>query len=468
MAKLDTFDLFSPLDYRYCGDDDEEIFLKLSPYLSEAAYIRCLLRVEVAIMKALAERGVCDISLAEEVERAVEKISPAEVYEEERRIKHNIRALANCIKKRVSEETGRYIHLFATSCDILDTATSLRFKELAENVILPDLKRLLMTMIEISKKHKDTLQIGRTHGQHAVPITFGFYMANFIDRIGKRYLKIRESKDHLTGLYSGAVGAFNAASLKFPDDPEKLEEIMLEELKLYKPDVNISSQIIHPEPLLDLTYAVSSCFSILANIADDFRHLYRTEIGEITEAYKKDDVGSSTMPHKINPRDFENIKSLWKEFMPRMNTLFMDQISEHQRDLTNSASSRFTGEIFAAFVYSVNRLNKSLRKLMVDKERMLRNLDMSKDSIVAEPLYILLALAGHPLAYDETRTLMEEAKGKNMNIMDVALQRSDIKKYFDTITDDQREILKDPSRYTGIASKLCEKVCKYWEELMAK
>ena len=465
MPKINTFDMFSPLDFRYIGDD-KAMFDKLSPFLSESAYTKYLLKVEAAILKALAQMGVCNISSAQEVEKAAGSVTPDEFYEEERRIKHNIRALVNTIKKRVSEETGKYIHLFATSCDVLDTATSLRFKDFTEKVLLPDLRELLHTMIKIAKDHKDTLQMGRTHGQHAVPITFGFYMANFIDRLGRRYNRIREAKETLTGLYSGAVGAFNAASLKFPDDPDKLEELVLDELGLCKPYVRISSQILPPEPLLDLTYGVISCFSIIANIADDFRHLYRTEIGEITEVYKKDDVGSSTMPHKINPRDYENIKSLWKEFMPRINTLFMDQISEHQRDLTNSASGRFTGEIFAAFIYSVNRLNKTFQKIVIDKDRMRKNFEMTSSQVVAEPLYISLALAGHPSAYDETRVLTEESRRQNKNVLDVASAKSDIKKYIDRMTEDQKSILSDPSKYTGISSKLAIKVCDYWEDLL--
>ena len=465
MVKLDTFDMFSPLDYRYIGDD-KEMLKRLSPYLSESAYVKYLLRVEVAIMKALGKQGLFKVSLAKEVEKAVKDITPEEVYDEERRIKHNIRALANTIKKRVSEEAGKYIHLFATSCDILDTATSLRFKELTEKVLLPDLRKLLLTMIGISRMHRETLQIGRTHGQHAVPITFGFYMANFIDRIGGRYKRIEEFKDCLTGLYSGAVGAFNATSLRFPKAPEKLEEIVLEELGLHKAGVRISSQILPLEPLLDLVYGVSSCFSVIANIADDFRHLYRTEIGEIGERYKKDDVGSSTMPHKINPRDYENIKSLWKAVIPRINTLFMDQISEHQRDLTNSASGRFTGEIFGAFIYSVNRLERTLRKIVIDRKRMRLNYELSRDSIVAEPLYILLALSGHPSAYDETRVLMEESRKADMDILTVASGKPDIQKYFDKMTDDQLGILDDPSGYTGISTKLCDKVCDHWEKCL--
>ena len=119
------------------------------------------------------------------------------------------------------------------------------------------------------------------------------------------------------------------------------------------------------------------------------RHLQRTELSEVGEAFEEGQVGSSTMPHKRNPWNYEHVKSMWKAFMPRMMTVYMDQISEHQRDLTNSASARFVTEIVAALTMAVQRLTKVTKKLAVDKEQMLKNLKLNAGLIVAEPLYIL-------------------------------------------------------------------------------
>lgn len=125
-------------------------------------------------------------------------------------------------------------------------------------------------------------------------------------------------------------------------------------------------------------HAVVSGLGVLANLADDVRHLQRSEIGELAERFEKGQVGSSTMPHKRNPWNFEHVKSLWKTFMPRMMTVYMDQLSEHQRDLTNSASGRFVTEILAGFVLAMHRLQSVVSKLVVDTARMSANFEASK------------------------------------------------------------------------------------------
>src|SRR5207248_4516392 len=136
----------------------------------------------------------------------------------------------------------------------------------------------------------------------------------------------------------------------------------------------VSSQVVQPEYVADYVYALASCWGIFANLADDMRNLQRSEIREVRDRKAADPkaatVGSSTMPHKVNPKDFENVKSLWKAYMPRLVTVLMDQISEHQRDLTNSASSRFVTEFVTAFAYGVHRLSGTLRAIEPDVERM--------------------------------------------------------------------------------------------------
>src|SRR5262249_26076865 len=160
------------------------------------------------------------------------------------------------------------------------------------------------------------------------------------DRLGGRIQAIDQARRNLRGKLSGAVGAYSALSLRLPRAAVAFEKLVLALLDLQPAPGSISSQIVQPEFITDLGYAVQSCCSALANLADDMRHRHRSEIGEVAERGKADTVGSSTMPHKVNPKSFENVKSLWKAFAPRMTTLLMDQISEHQRDLTNSASQR--------------------------------------------------------------------------------------------------------------------------------
>src|SRR5262249_7887322 len=144
------------------------------------------------------------------------------------------------------------------------------------------------------------------------------------------------------------------------------------------------------------------------------RQLLRNEIHEINQQVENDPkaeiVGSSTMPHKINPKDFENVKSLWKAYMPRMVTVLADQISEHQRDLTNSASGRFVTEFVTAFAYTVRRLSGAIDSIKPDAARMAEILEDGKDAVVAEPLYVLLSLTGHPNAHEKARTLARQSR----------------------------------------------------------
>ncbi|MEK6837951.1 MAG: lyase family protein [Nanoarchaeota archaeon] len=334
---MDIFDAISPLDYRYYGGD-KEVFEKLQPYLSETAAIKYQLMVEVALVKTLAEKRICSRQVATEVEEAAKKVTAAEVYDEEKKIKHNIRALVNCIQRKVSNEARPYVHFTATSNDIISTAESLRLKEATLNALVPQLLQLEKTLIGIARREKNTLQIGRTHGQHAEPITFGFTIASYVSRLGGRIAAVAAAANNMKGKFAGAVGAYNASAM-LTKDPEDFEAAVLKKLGL-KP-ASHSTQIVEPEFAADLMHAVVSAFGVMANIADDMRHLQRSEIAEVAEQFGTEQVGSSTMPHKRNPINFENVKSLWKEFMPRMATVYADQISEHQRDLTNSASSRF-------------------------------------------------------------------------------------------------------------------------------
>jgi adenylosuccinate lyase len=456
---MKIFDMVSPLDFRYYGYD-RKLFEKLKPFVSEEAFIKYQLKVEATLVKVMAREGICSEKIANEIEKACAEVTPEEVYIEEKRIKHVIRALVNCIRSKVSKEAKPYVHLSVTSADITDTATALRLKDLFNKVILPDLLHLEKLLIDIARETSGQIQIGRTHGKHAVPITFGFAIAKYVSRLGNRIETIKQDVDNLKGKISGAVGAYNAASLIF-DSPEAFEKEVLAELGL-KPSTH-STQIVEPQFVTDLACSVVSCFSVLANLADDFRHLQRSEIQEIEELKEKEKVGSSTMPHKINPWDFEHVKSMWKAFMPRVITVFMDEISEHQRDLTNSASSRFLTELFVAFDHSVNWLADALTKVNVNEKNIRRNFEQSKAEFVAEPLYILLAMHGHHDAYDYARKLAAKARDNGRRLTEIIWEDKNIRSFLDKMTDEQKAILRKPERYIGLSKSKTEAICSFWE-----
>ena len=458
MQTRDIFANISPLDHRYSR---RESYSKLTEYLSENATISFQAEVELALVKVLAKRGICPKKAPQEVEKAIKELSTEEVYKEEAKTKHNIRALVNCIQKKVSKETRPYIHFTATSYDIVDTANSLRYKKAAEELILPQLIELEKTWLEIAEREKDRVQIGRTHGQHAVPITFGFTIAEFVSRFGERIKEIEAKSQNLIGKFSGAVGAYNASSIFF-DDPEEFEKEVLAELGLKAGEH--STQIVAPEAITDFIHSLISTFGVLAAFADDMRHLQRSEIAEIGEHFAEDQVGSSTMPHKRNPINYENVKSMWKAFMPQMNTIYMDQLSEHQRDLTNSASSRFVPELIAALLSAAARLNRVSKKMIVDQENIKKNFEQNKKMIVAEPLYILLAAAGHPDAHEAVRKLTLKAQSTDLSLKDLVAESSELKGYWENFNDKQKELILDPAKYTGIAAEKTEKIVKNWRE----
>ncbi len=459
---MNKYDAISPLDYRYYGDNPS-FFARLKPYVSEAANIDYSLKVELALVRLLAKYGICSPRVADEVEKAIQTIPPEEVYEEEHRVHHNIRALVNCIRKRISPESQPYVHLFATSADVMDTASALRYKELVRDILLPDLIELQGVLIKLARKHAYDVQIGRTHGQHAVPTTFGYAMALYVSRIGSRIRAIDTAHRNLRGQMSGAVGAFNSWSLFDADDPAKYEAELLADLGLKPSDTSVSTQIVEPEALVDLVHAVVSCFSVLANLADDVRNLMRSEIAELLDTYDDQEVGSSTMPHKMNPKNFENVKSLWKEFMPRIVTVYMDQISEHQRDLTNSASARFVPEFFTGFVYAVFRMSDALGKVTTNTAKMKEHIEASKHLVAAEPLYIVLALQGYPNAYDVVMRLSRESRRSGSRLLDRAWQEPDLASLLEKLPKHHKDILEDPALYVGDAPGRTIATCDYWE-----
>lgn len=462
VPSVDLFDNLSPLDHRYYMSN-QELAESLREYLSETAVIKSEALAEAALVKALAKSGLCSHEIAKEVLEAAKVITPEEVYAEEEKTKHNIRALVNCLRNRVSNVAKPWIHFTATSVDIMDSATSYRYKRVTEELVLKVLIELEETLIKLARDNAKVLQMGRTHGQHAVPITFGFSVALYVERLGSRILFIKEASQKLTAKLAGAVGAYNASSVVVTD-PLQLEADYATELGLKPAD--IATQIVPPEPLLDLIHGYISAFGVLANIADDMRHLQRSEIGEVFEFFASTQVGSSTMPHKRNPWNFEHVKSLWKSFMPRMMTIYMDQISEHQRDLSNSASARFTGEIIAGLCLATDRLNRVLARIRVDEEAMLRNFNQSAQMVIAEPLYILLADAGHPDAHECVRKLTLESGQTGKTLWQLIEEDEELVNLLASLPEKQLQVIKDPTKYTGLAAAKAELICDKWEGLI--
>ena len=453
---MNKFDCFSPIDYRYQVEE-------LAPYLSEESFIRYKSRVEAALAEVLSERGVIGREDAAEIRAASEQVHAEEVYQEEARTGHDIIAQVNMIRKRVSDGAKPGVHRTATSYDIVDTANAMRYRDAFGDVIIPDMVALEREWIRIAREEKDTLQIGRTHLQHAEPITFGFAMASYVSRLGKRIAIINDAVRGMEGKFSGAVGAYNASSLFF-DDPEAFEEEVLARAGLAP--CEISSQIVQPEPMADLAHGVVSAFAVLANWADDMRNLQRPEIAEIGQPRGKDVSRSSTMPHKANPVGLENIKSMFKASVPSMQTMYQDQISDHQRDLTNSASQRFIPQMLNNFDYSVRRASRISKNMKAHPENMRKNFMLNSDKIMAEPLHLLLSAYGHPSSHEHVAMLSDESYRSGRPLIEIAMGDRTLEPYISKFTARQVDMLSNPDKYTGIASRKAQEVCDHWEKVM--
>lgn len=467
MHGSDIFTNLSPLDHRY-RHSNPALFERLSSYLSEEANVRYCLRVEAALTATHAERLGGEIRDARRLlQKAAEEIEPAEVYEEEEKTQHNIRAIVHVYKRHIPEALRPLVHLGATSVDILDTALSMRMRDVSRQVLLPMLAGLLGRLISIADNQADLPQVGRTHGQFAVPVTVGFTFAEYVARLGKCLPEIDRRAGDLRGKLRGAVGAYNATSLITPE-PEELEREVLSHLALEPTEY--ATQMVEPEYLLRLVQELNVAFGILANLADDLRNLQRSEIGEVQEHFSSTQVGSSTMPQKRNPWNSEHVKSLWKAFAPRIMTLYMDQISEHQRDLSNSASMRFLAEYVAGFASAISRMDRIIETLRVDAIRMRENIDRAGASLLAEPLYILLALSGENEAHEVIRRLTLRSQEEGRRLEELVMEDTALSNRLQTQLRkvshmELTEFLQDPATYTGRAEHIAREIAHKYRSM---
>jgi len=404
--------MINPIDGRYKTD--------INKLLDENILIGYCMKVEDAILQSHLSRIGKD---------AVEYEFPTimDIHKEEQKTHHQIKAIVNCIKSKIPEDIQHLVHLGVTSSDIYDTAFSIMIKNVMVEKVLPEIAVLYHQTTLIAMKNKNVLQIGRTHGQYAIPMTFAHTMNSYSSRLQKSMIEIRGLISLLGGKISGAVGTY--AGMNLITDAVVFEHEVLERLGIGKADCY--SQIIEPEYILRLLLEINIHFGIIANMADDFRNLQRSEIDEVRETFGKNQVGSSTMPHKRNPWNSEHIKSMWKALSPRVMTFYMDQISDHQRDLTGSASSRFIPEYIAGFYEAVTRMQKVLDGLYINKYAMIESIDDS--CWISEPIYILLAEKGIDNAHEVCMEISVLVIGSKEFL---ARFRADYPRYWDLIVDD--------------------------------
>ncbi|MFZ1249120.1 MAG: lyase family protein [Candidatus Saccharimonadales bacterium] len=438
------FDGIDPFDGRYSDP-------LIAAHLSEGTRVLYQAHIEAALAHALAAYGICSEAVAKEIEAASRTLTPAAAAQEELITKHDVKALVNCLKAGLSDEAKPFVHFGATSYDIVSTALSLQLQRATRELIIPRLEALQTVLSELADRYSSTVQIGRTHGQHAVPITFGFALSSFVARLGDSIAHLDTLAGELKGKFSGAVGAYNGMSV-FVEDPKAFEKTVLGYVGLQPAPV--ATQIVPAEGYIRLVDELGVAAGIMSNLAHDMRNLQRTEIGEIRERFEPGQTGSSTMAHKRNPWNFENVIGLWKQVNAQTMNAHLNISSEHQRDLTDSASARFYPLAFAGVASMAARLTEVMSKIEVDEEAMQRNLHMTRGAIAAEPLYLLLEKYGHTTAHEVAKELAHSAMEQNMSLYEVASQAESIASYWSKFTDSERELIRSPeTTYTGLAAQ---------------
>jgi adenylosuccinate lyase len=455
-------ELPDPLVGRYLAS--EGLLEPASQLLSEASlYLRYALPVEVALLEVLAEDGWFDAALLEGARQAAQEVTLDEFQREDARVRHDLKALVNVFSARCPEAIRSYIHLGATSYDILSNAHLMRLRAGVRELLLPELKGCLTHLLRLAERYAATPQIGRTHGQYAEPMTFGYAMAVYVERLGFCYQELERSLDNLRGKFSGAVGAYTTPAL-LHDHPQEIERRVLAKVGL-QPSWT-STQIAHPEPALAVLHQMTAAFGVLANLADDLRHLQRSEINEVAEAYLDSaQVGSSAMPHKRNPITWENVKSLWKTFMPQVMTFYMDQVSEHQRDLSNSASARFLPRLILGLTLAARRTQKGLSSLVVDEETMIGRLE-KLDEVVSGPLQAMLSGLGMADAHEAVRRASVEARKSGRGLLEVAQEDEQIRAQWSRLSERQLKALQAPGNQCAAAEQACRRAVQHWGSLL--
>jgi adenylosuccinate lyase len=347
------------------------------------------LEVELAASEALAEQGVVPAEAARLL-RAHAAFEVARIHEIEREVKHDVIAFTTAVAEKLGAaghaEASRWLHYGLTSNDVVDTAQALQIRQ-AYEILLAGLERMRPVLKRRALEFQHAVEIGRTHGVHAEPITFGLKLAIWYEEAGRNIRRLKAAaEDMRVGKVSGAVGTFAHIG------PE-IEEAICEKLGLRPAPV--SSQVIQRDRHANFVATLAVLTASLEKIALEVRHLQRTEVREAEEYFSKGQKGSSAMPHKRNPVTCEQICGLARVVRANAQAAFENVALWHERDISHSSVERVIlpdSTILAD--YLIEKTTKLIDQLLVYPERMRRNLGMTRGLVFSGQLLLDLAAAG--------------------------------------------------------------------------
>ena len=379
---------------RYSLPEMESIF-------SDESKFRRWLEIELLATEAHASLGVvsdADATTCRTKAPAVDASFIDAVLERERTTDHDVAAFVDVVQERIGRPAGSWIHYGLTSSDIVDTAWCWMMRDAAD-LLIDGTSALLRTVVSIAKHHRDTVMIGRTHGIHAEPTTFGTKVALWALQIERDRQRLMAARRAIAVCkLSGAVGTYSNI------DP-KVEELVGGKLGLAPVP---ATQVISRDRHAEFVWACTSLGATCEMIAVELRHLQRTEVGEVEEGFKAGQKGSSAMPHKRNPISAETISGLARVLRGNLQAALQDVALWHERDISHSSVERVIlpdSSILAH--YMIHRLRRLLEGLQVHPERMRENLNSSRGLVFSQPVLLALVQAG--LTRDDAYRIVQTA-----------------------------------------------------------
>lgn len=439
----------SPLDYRYGRPEAKEIWSREGRHSRQLDVERALVWAHCQLGRVSAEHYdmIADIS-----DPGI--VTADRVDEIEAETRHDIMALTKAMAEKAGEAAW-CIHLGATSNDIVDSAVALQIRD-SIRLQRQSLMTLLTTLCDLAERERDTVMLGRTHGQAAVPITFGLKIAVFVDEFRRHLIRLDELECRaITGKFLGAVGT-GAAQGK---NAKELQQLILEHLGLTVPVA--TTQVVGRDRYIEWVGWMANVAASVEKLLQEVRNLQRSEIAEVGEWFDVEkQVGSSTMAHKRNPITAENASGLARIVRSMIIPSYENALLWHERDLANSSSERFT--LSHAMILLDDILAKSdkvMGKCVVDVERMLANIESQNGLVMAEK--IMLALVDEGIHRDQAHEILRAASmvavAENRHLREICGEDDAVTNAF---SPEELDELFDPSSHLGVSGEIVDEAIK--------
>lgn len=437
-----------PIEFRYGTEEMREIW-------ETDNKLQKMLEVEAALAEAEADLDMIPKNAALEIKSkaSIEFVTSKRVSEIEAETNHDIASIVKALAEVCDDGAGEYVHFGATSNDIIDTSQALLFKE-SLKVLKTRLTELTKIVLNLADENKTNVCIGRTHGQHALPTTYGMKFAIWADELHRQLNRLDECKERLcVGMMTGAVGTTAALGKEGLDIHKKVSKIL--DLK----PVMISSQVIQRDAHAEFIMDLANIASTLEKMALEVRNLQRTEINELGESFDPSkQVGSSTMPHKMNPITAERICGISRVVRAYVAPALQNNPLWHERDLTNSSCERIIlPESCMLTDYMIKLSIRLFSNLVFKPENIEKNLNLSNGLIMAERVMAELTRKGmgKQTAYSLVRKCSMEAYELNSGLKQVIDSNDEIKSY---LSSSDIESIMDPHTYIGSSVEMVNEV----------